>query len=172
MIKDKARLVISYLVKYNTNFYTCFDPVNPSNNVEIVDGVFVSFAKYDQYHFFVDDFLTEISNIPTSAVKLNDLIIFKVIFFKKAKYLNKRWSAEFDRASIIRATRTSMRIAVKIWINAKEEDVKSKIISAKQAEWYYLWWRGLHMLCGKEGQNAGIYKIKLNFETVVIDDFC
>lgn len=30
--------------------------------------------------------------------------------------------------------------------------------------WYYWWWRGLHLLCGREGLMAGLYPVRPSHE--------
>lgn len=169
-VKAKARPLPPYLAQYNTDYYTRYDAAHPPN-AEIVEGAFVTFARYDNYHLFVDGSLTNPDDVPTGPVRLDDLTISTLLSVKKkAKFLNNHWPAEFDRAGMIRATRAPMGIAAKIWANAGDEDAEGRIIT--NPGWYYLWWRGLHILCGKEGVEAGIYKIRPSFEAFVADGLC
>ena len=168
-VTGKARTPTAHLAKYNTDHYTRYDPAHPPD-VEIIEGAFMSFARYDKYHLFVDGSLDDLDNVPTGAIRLDDLTISKLISVKKPKFLNDNWPAEFDRAGMIRATRIPMGIAAKIWANAGDEDVEGRVIT--NPGWYYLSWRGLHLLCGKEGMDAGVYKIRPSFESFVADGLC
>lgn len=102
-------------------------------------------------------------------MRLDDLTISKVIVEGKAKWLNRCWPAEFDVQGMVRATRMPLRIAAKVYVNVGETDFQGQTIEPGQEGWYYLWWRGLHLLCGMEGLNAGIFKIRPSHESFAAD---
>jgi hypothetical protein len=59
--------------------------------------------------------------------------------------------------------------AYKRKVNVGELDVNGE--AATEAGWYYLWWEGLHILCGKEGLDAKIYRRRPSFEKPICAGF-
>lgn len=88
-----------------------------------------------------------------------------------ASDLNKNWPAEFDVRGMIRATRVPMGAAAKVWVDVGAIDVNGDVLALGEEGYYYEWWRGLHCLCGGEGLNAGIYKIRPSFEKFLCHGF-
>ena len=75
------------------------------------------------------------------------------------------WPAEFDTAGMIRAERMPLGHAVKKYRSVGEVDGNGKELIEGQEGYYYQWYLGLHQLCGKEGFDAKLYKIRPSFET-------
>ena len=57
---------------------------------------------------------------------------------------------EFDKNRMIRAQRYPLGIAAKVFRQKGDIDMNGK--PAPKAGWYYLWYRGLQLLCGEEGK--------------------
>lgn len=159
-----ARAPTAALRKFNTSRYTRYQPPPPTP----VSGRFTKYENYDNYHLFINPTITNIKSIPTSGVRLDDLTVSKVMVGEEgmtASLLNKSWPAEFDMEGMIRATRMPLGYAAKIWVRVGDVDVDGQRIEFEEEEgWYYLWWGGIHILCGKEGLDHGVYMIRPSFE--------
>lgn len=53
-------------------------------------------------------------------------------------------------------------IAAKVYVNVGKTDLIGKVIENGEEGWYYFWWRGVHLLCGKEGMDAGFTRSNLH----------
>ena len=174
-VKNPARKPTAHLLTYATNHYTRFlreswTSSSPSNlGVEPVRGPFVSYSKYDNYQLFIEPQLTDLDTIPTSGVRLDDNTLAKVLAVKKAKFLTHAWPADIDQLGMVRATRVPLGIAAKVFVEAGQKDITGLQVNVGEEGWYYLWWRGLHLLCGKEGLDAGIYRIRPSHEAFIAD---
>lgn len=162
-----ARRPTPGLRKFDTQHYARYD--SHSINLEAVEGAFVSFGKYDRYHLYINPSLQDISEVPTVGVRLDDFTISKVIVAATAKRLNQFWPADFDKMGMIRATRMPLGVAAKVFVNVGDVDLTGEEIFARDEGWYYLWWRGIHLLCGMEGLNADMYKIRPSYEAFATD---
>jgi len=155
---------------YDTFKYQVYDSINPPN-VERVLHPFVKFEDHNDYSLYINPYLDDVSDVPTSCVRIDDLIISRTIEHFKPFILHQNWPADLDKASMIRATRMSLGNAVKVWVNAGDIDVEGNTVSQDQEGYYYRWWRGLHCLCGDEGLQADVYRIRPSFEKFLTDDF-
>ena len=170
----------AHYMKYTTEYYKKYDPVNPQI-VQPVHGRFRSFGAYDNYKLYTHGQIFNLNDIPTSGVRIDDLTISRVINFSQsdtgrsstlsAKILHKNWPADFDREGMIRATRMPLGYAAKMWVEVGDTDAEGKVVSKGQEGWYYKWWRGLHCLMGKEGFDAGLYLVRPSHESFIVDGF-
>ena len=157
-IKEPRLPTKSQLI-YTTEHYKLYDVVK----IEPVVGPFVSFGKYDDYRLYVNPVLDKIEDIPIVGVRLDDLTVSRVLGHLGPRALNRSWPAEFDQQGMVRATRIPLGLAAKMWVKAGKVDLDGKIV--EEGAYYYKWWRGLHCLMGKEGFDAGMYKVRPSFET-------
>ena len=70
-----------------------------------------------------------------------------------------------------RATRMPLGHAAKIWVVASTRDVDGNVVEEGETGWYYMWWRGIHCLMGREGQAAGLFTIRPSFEEFKCEGF-
>ncbi|KAL9102859.1 MAG: hypothetical protein Q9163_002040 [Psora crenata] len=151
------------LLKYSTSHYVPYNPAR--NNVgSHVSTKFTKFSQYDGYSLFMDPGLTDIHQIPRPGVRLDDSTVAKVMIKYGRKTLHNNWPAEFDVAGMVRATRVPLGYAAKKWVKKGDTDVDGNIVAPDKEGYYYLWWRGIHCLMGKEGLDAGLYMIRPSFE--------
>lgn len=63
---------------------------------------------------------------------------------------------------MIRATRVPLGNAYKMRKAVGDVDIDGNVVTERV--YYYMWWRGLHCMMGKEGLDADLYKIRPSFE--------
>lgn len=100
-------------------------------------NAFVQFDFYKEYALFIDASLQDLRDVFKSCVRIDDLIISRVIEKFKSKKLNKFWSTKFDQAEIIRAIRLSLDNKAKIWMNVREMSVNERIV-LKEEQGYFI----------------------------------
>jgi len=153
---------------YGTSKYQVYDSINPPN-VERVLHPFVKFGDYNDYSLYINPYLDDVSDVPTSCVRLDDLTISRVIEKFNPRDLNKNWPADFDQAGMIRATRMSLGNAAKMWVQDGYVSVDGTRAEKTHQGYYYKWWRGLHCLCGAEGIED--YLIRPSHEKFLVNGF-
>ena len=165
-IDKLPRVPTDRLKRYNTGHYVTYDPGNPI--VGPSAGPFRrgnrNFGKYDNYKLVNDNTIT-LQQLPKSGVRLSDYWAAKVAVagFSK-KELAEHWPAEFDSDGMIKAERFPLGNAAKIWVKAGTFDVDGNAVPPGQDGWYYLWYRGIHILMGDEGLEHYPYMIRTSFE--------
>lgn len=169
-VTGEARVPSSKLRRYKTSFYYRYIP-GVSTPIEPVRGPFKAFYYYDHYLLFIQDDLKTVEEVPTSGVRIDDLTISRIIQKFKTCELHRNWPADLDQRGMIRATRMPLGNAAKIWVNAGEADVNGNHLVIGEEGYYYKWWRGLHCLMGKEGMDAGLYRIRPSHEKFLVDGF-
>ena len=130
---------------YGINHYVPYDP-NRQQIVLFIEGAFVSFAKYDSYLLFMKPNLSHIESIFISDVRIDDLTIPHVIDKMKVSVLHRNWSADLDKAGMIRATRVFFDNAIKMYVTTDQTDIDEEIVQQRHEDYYYKWWRDLHCL--------------------------
>ena len=144
-------------LRYDTAHYTLYDPIlkntGPPNNEK-----FRSYAQYDRFTLYMNPDVKNLDDVPCKGVRLDDLTAALVLDNFSRKTLHKNWPADFDSTGMIRGTRVPIGHAAKVWKNEGELDVIGDPVPVDGAGYYYMWWRGIHCLCGKEGLDAGVYK--------------
>lgn len=73
---------------------------------------------------------------------------------KGPKWLNNRWPAEIDVRGMVKSSRMPLGYAAKEFVEAGYVDRNGHVAKAAEEGWYYLWFRGIHMLCGFEGEDS------------------
>ena len=157
--------------RYNTNFYVQFDP-QKQNVGTPVTAPFKSFSHYDNYTLFVSPLLRRQDfkkMVPTSGVRLDDRTMALALMLLPRKELHAGWPADFDKAGMPRATRVPLGHAFKEYKKVGDVDIDG--VAVTKAGWYYMWWRGLHCLMGKEGLDADLYQVRPSFERFKCKDF-
>ncbi|KAI4185384.1 MAG: hypothetical protein LQ346_005915 [Caloplaca aetnensis] len=127
----------------------------------------LDYKIYDHYLLFTDITLTkhQIDTIPKTGVRLDDRTAALVLEnVSNAATLNESWPAEFDTRGMPRATRVPLGHAAKMWVTAGDVDVDGNVATEDDQGWYYKWWKGLQVLMGQEGNDAGLYLIRPSHE--------
>lgn len=140
----------------HTWHYRLYDP----HRKKVGDAVthpYVKFDDYDSYTLLMMPTATDVAKFLKSGVRLGDhhiaLVIESGVFSKKQ--LCENWRADFDNNGMTRGLRRPLGHVARQYVEAGQKDCEGMVI--KDAGFYYLWHRGLHMLGGKEAMDAGIY---------------
>ncbi|KAL9040787.1 MAG: hypothetical protein Q9214_004344 [Letrouitia sp. 1 TL-2023] len=164
----KPRLPIHADRKFTTEHYELYQ--SGCTLTQTSAGKFAgTFEIYDDFKLIlakVQGKVVEIADIPTHGVRLDDLLVAKVLesgSFTKPQ-LHGKWPAEFDLEGMVRARRIPLGYAAKRYVEAGEKDVDGNIVQPGEEGYYYKWWGGLHCLMGKEGQDKGLYMTRPSFE--------
>ncbi|KAL8735848.1 MAG: hypothetical protein Q9181_002677 [Wetmoreana brouardii] len=161
---------------YKTEHYAVYDPAIDNRGSQIT-GPFNAYKRYDDHALFMnpsfDATKTEqIAQIPKYGIRLDDLTVSKVLISSFRRHqLTEYWQGEFDQQAMVRATRVPLGHAAKEYKNVGDVDIDGNILAEGQQGWYYLWWAGLHLLCGKEGLDAGMYMVRPSFEKKRVPTF-
>lgn len=107
MPKDHGREPTAGVKKYNDKYYTLYNHDKPNLNTD-PKGIFTSFFIYNIFKLYINIRLTQLNDIPTMSVRLNDLTIFRVLKKLSIKTRRNNWPGEFDTQGIIRATEPAM----------------------------------------------------------------
>ncbi|KAL8834400.1 MAG: hypothetical protein Q9170_003768 [Blastenia crenularia] len=165
----KARPLGTKQLAFGTDAYRVFHPfqddlskiqrqqMDRSNN----------YAKFKTYLLYSNPLLasTQADLVPTHGLRLDDRTVGIMLEAnKKADFLTRSWPAEFDSKGMPRATRTPLGNACKLWVNAGDKDADGYVATVEDEGYYFGWWAGLQLLCGKEGVDAGIYEIRPSFQ--------
>lgn len=138
------------MLQYNTASYTLYDP-KLENVGTSTHAPFASFASYNDYTLYMNPNVTDVSEIPTSGLRLDDMTVAFVVKECGNKKLKECWPAEFDTRAMVSGRRLPLGDAAKEYKKEGDVDVDGNILSKDQERWYYLWLKGLHELSGQEG---------------------
>lgn len=72
-------------------------------------------------------------------------------------------------AGMTRGLRVPLGHAAKVFKDVGQKDVAGNILGEGEQGYYYLWHKGLHLLCGKEGLDAGVYLKRPSLETPICE---
>ena len=91
MMKKKTRSLIISIIKQSIIFYEPWSPDNIDSNIEIAATSFKKFSDFDHYKFYMNSAITDIEEISTKNVRLNDLTVEKILIENiRANDLNKK----------------------------------------------------------------------------------
>ncbi|KAL8834397.1 MAG: hypothetical protein Q9170_003765 [Blastenia crenularia] len=170
--KTKASFVTDHYQVYEPS---PLDKADPTDSVVIRRlGTNLDYSIYDNYLLYMNPHLDEdtIKKIPQQGVRLDDLAVAIVLqSYLDHKALNLRWPAEFDLNGMPRATRAPLGNAFKFYVNAGDRDIDGYVAKEADVGFYYGWWRGLQVLMGKEGMDAGLYKSRPSWEEFKVAGF-
>ena len=113
--------------------------------------MFRTFAQYNEYTLFMNPAVKRVEDIPTSGIRLDDMTIAFVLTRCTQSTMRANWPAEFEYHGMIRNTRMPLGHAAKFWKEPGAIDIDGNILPEGREGYYYKWWRGIHCLCGKEG---------------------
>ncbi|KAL8644239.1 MAG: hypothetical protein Q9210_007355 [Variospora velana] len=166
------------LNKFKTSFYTLYDPAlhrQAARNVPVGEVTTAkNYRVFNDYYLYSDPTTTreEIhQKIPKRGVRLDDKTMALVLPVVGAKERNEWWPGEFDHNGMPRATRIPLGQAAKMWVSAGDVDVDGHVATEGDQGYYYLWWKGLQVLMGKEGHDAGLYMVRPSWELDECDGF-
>ena len=144
--------------QYLTAYYIKYDAHKHSGlRAPTQSGRELSMSSWAGYPLYAED-VGEISGIPKGC-RLDDRTLAVVIEKSgstKKRSLNAKWPTEFDTNDMIKARRMPLGFAAKMYVN--EGDLDRNGDAATRAGWYYKWFRGLHLLCGLEGQEQYLHR--------------
>ena len=167
MVKDEARQLIISIIRQFIIFYQFWNPDTADENIQVATISFKKYSDFDHYKLYMNFFIKNIEDISSKNVRLNDLTIERILIENiRANDLNKKWSAEFDAAGMVRAIKYSLRYAFKLWIETEKADANEMIFDDSN-EWYYEWWRGLQLFCGAKDA-TDCFQIRSSFEKFLI----
>ncbi|KAL8922597.1 MAG: hypothetical protein Q9208_005101 [Pyrenodesmia sp. 3 TL-2023] len=156
---------------YDTAYYTAYDPHQHSQIVKDIPVALLTsslnYKIYDDYLLFTNPTITkhQINTIPKTGVRLDDRTAALVLEnIPDGATLNRSWPAEFDLKGMPRATRIPLGQAAKMWVAAGDVDVDGNVAAEDDEGWYYKWWKGLQVLMGQEGHDAGLYLVRPSHE--------
>ena len=138
--------------RYSTSHYTLYDP-KKGNVGPRASEPFLKYAQYDKYTLYMNPAVKRVEDIPTSGVRLDDMTIAFVLTLCTPDTLRANWPADFESHGWVRPTRMPLGQAAKFWKGVGEIDVDGNAVPEGGAGYYYKWWRGIHCLCGKEGED-------------------
>ena len=119
---------------------------------------------YDEYTLYMNPNLMAVSEIPTSGIRLDDMTIAFVLMRCSQSTLHKNWPADFDARGMVKARRIPLGHAAKSWKSEGMVDIDGYVLTKAEEGFYYMWWRNIHCLCGKEGHDSKIYLIRPSHE--------
>ncbi len=167
VVTGSPRPLTPTYAKYVDSHYHLYDHDKPQR-IAPYTAAFVKFGDFDDYTLYINPSLTSVDHVPTAGVRLDDLTLSKVLMTTmKAKDLHKNWPADLDKNGMPRATRAPLGLAAKTLVSVGDVDVEGDVCGKKDEGYYYLWWRGLHPLCGAEGLSR--YTIRPSFEQPICD---
>ena len=153
--------------QYGTSKYALYDPQTKEVGEHIV-GAHTSFKQYDDHTLFVLPGV-DVKDLPTRGVRLDDNTVALVIGKYSRKVLNENWKAEFDIRGMTRGLRVPLGHAAKLFKNVGDKDLEGNVLGVGEEGYYYLWHKGLHLLCGKEGLDGGVYTKRPAFEEPICE---
>ncbi|KAL8664240.1 MAG: hypothetical protein Q9202_003190 [Teloschistes flavicans] len=161
---------------YQTGHYPVYDPTVDNRGPKVTSS-FSAYGKYDGYALYMNPSLDasdakQLAMIPHFGVRLDDLTVSKVLVSSLRRHqLHQFWQSEFDQNAMVRATRMPLGHAAKEFKKVGDTDIDGNMLAEGQQGWYYMWWTGLHLLCGKEGLDAGTYMVRPSFEKKRVPTF-
>ncbi|KAL8705124.1 MAG: hypothetical protein Q9201_001727 [Fulgogasparrea decipioides] len=161
---------------YRTEHYAVYHPAIDNRGSQIT-GPFNAYKRYDDHALFMDPSFDatkaeQIAQLPKYGIRLDDLTVSKILVSSLRRHqLSEYWQGEFDQQAMVRATRVPLGYAAKEYKNVGDIDIDGNVLAEGQQGWYYLWWAGLHLLCGKEGLDAGMYMVRPSFEKKRVPTF-
>lgn len=116
-------------------------------------------TQWKGYPLFAEE-IDDTGDIPRGCRLDDGTLAFLVDKYTDRKKLHTQWPTEIDSNGMIKARRMPLGFAAKMYVQVGDIDRNGH--PATQAGWYYKWYRGLHLLCGLEGQED--YKHRPNWE--------
>ena len=150
---------------YDTQHYVPFDYAYRNPEPPIL-RTYAGHGVYDEYALSLNQGIRSGHQLPAGKpVRLDDYGCYLAARDTDVRALYQSFGSEFDRYCNIRATRVPLGNAAKKFCDVGDVDMDGKIVEFGEHGWYYLWWRGIHLLCGREGLQAGMYRVRAaNFE--------
>ena len=148
---------------YNTAHYQIYDLGNPKIGTHVAHP-FVKFGDYDTYTLVINPNITSASEVPKRGVRLDDWTVAFVAKHCERKALNTNRTAEFDQNAMVRAMQVPLGHASKAFKRMGETDLNGHVLTQGEEGFYYDWYHGLHLLCGKEGLDAKVFLKRPSFE--------
>lgn len=161
---DNPRAPNAALMLYNTDYYINYDWARDHDYHDTAPTFKGCYSIYDHFKLLTGptprDF--HIHQVPRHGVRLDDNWVGLVTGQFPNSVLADYWPAEFDTAGMQRATRVSLGSPCLIWICKGQKDIDG--VAAPRSGCYYAWYRGLQLLCGKQGLDKGIFQVRPSHE--------
>ncbi len=124
---------------------------------------FIRYSDYDHLDLFTDANVKRVAEIPHGrTVRLDDFAVHLVGEGAGVQERSDNWPPEFNEDGMIRASRMPLGLAAKVWASAGDVDIDGNKVL--EDGWYYVWYRGIHLLCGHEGLKKKLYMIRPRYE--------
>ena len=138
------------LLKFKTSRYKTYLP-NEGEVGQLVDGHPKNYDPYDHYFLVTgENRVDDPKFVPKHGVRVDDYTAWKLIEAKSRAELST-WKADFDTKGMLKAGRRPLGVAAKQYFAAGATDRDGHVLTADEAGWYYLWYKGLQIMCGDEG---------------------
>ena len=158
-VKRDARAPTSGELWFSTGHYKLYDPGEKNVGFHR-EKPHREFDNYDTYTLIMNPNYKDASEVPNRGVRLDDLTIALVSGKFTSKELHSAWKAEFGANGMVRTARVPLGHAAKVFKTEGDVDVDGYVLKKEDEGWYYLWHKGLHLLCGEEGLKANIYMVR------------
>ncbi|KAI4137513.1 MAG: hypothetical protein L6R39_007245 [Caloplaca ligustica] len=156
------RHVTEHYVRYDEKLHGRNLPVvkfNPKN---------FSYKLFDSYPLYMDITNSDADGkwYPPLGCRLDDwncaeaLLQYSTQSYLANAEVGTDYPADFDVKNMLRATRNPLGNARKIWVTAGMVDGNGNTAGLGDQGYYYAWFRGLQPLMGKEGWDAGRYRVR------------
>ena len=141
--------------KFNTTYYARYDTANPNNNRQwngMKFGTTKNYRAHDHYQLLNETNISHLKAIP-HQVRLCDYAAGIVVLNCDRPKLHQRAPRDFDTKGMIRASRHPLGHAGKQYFDISAADRDGHVMQPGQGGWYYVLYKGIHPLVGKEGEN-------------------
>lgn len=146
---------------YDSQHYIPYDYANPNPGPLSHQAFNSSYGIYDAYTLFSSQYIQNGAQLPAGqGVRLDDYGCYLAARDTDVRALHRSFGSEFDRWQDIRGRRLPLGLAAKKWCDVGDVDMDGNTVKSGEQGWYYLWWRGIHLLCGEEGLEAGMYRVR------------
>jgi hypothetical protein len=149
--------------KHTTELYIRYDPwIHVNLNIPTFKTRGFSYDLFNDCPLFMD--LTPSNDDgtwdPPDGVRLDDYNCGEALLRLDAEILSTRYPTEFDSKGMLRAIRNPLGYARKIFVIPGMVDSNGNVASSNDTGYYYIWFKGLQPLIGKEGFDAGLFTIR------------
>lgn len=161
--KSNLTLMQEFAIQHSTDHYTKFDPDKPYHvQATTAQKPFkkCSIYNYGGYHLCMDPNITSALQVPQLPLRLDDRLVAFVYEGFKSRERHRLWPSEFREDGMVRAGRIPLGFAAKYEYKVGDVDFEGNILQPGEEGWYYLWLGGVHCLMGKEGMDAGHFKLR------------
>ncbi len=145
-------------LKHDTKSYVAYDWKNDNRAEKTLITNASTFDQYDNYRLVSGRKISSIEQfnalpmMPDAGVRLDDKCVsLAARSGRTIAQLHEAYPAEFDRNGDLRSRLIPLGSAAKHWFDVGDMDINNRELKPGQEGFYYLWHRGISLLCGAEG---------------------